>query len=264
MTDVHYKGANFVDQYTSNDGRITTVASGDLGNADTSYTYFPLASAKFNAFTLQYKITATTLTYEATDDDYTYADAADEMIAATNNRTFAGVGNWEADETGDTVTVNGGVLEVLGGAKLSQDYFYNAVSLAKGFEHTKKYTLVFTLASTTGGTVSLYAGTQLLASGLTDGAAQSVSFYGTKHLPNIRFVGSSSSVTFSLDNVSAKPQAATWRDVTNIVTDGAATSLTSDGITAVGTALVFSRFRVKRVTTNATNSLQLNLVRTIL
>lgn len=50
--------------FASLDGEILTVANADIGNADTSYTYIPLAKTGLDAFSLQYTITATTLTFE--------------------------------------------------------------------------------------------------------------------------------------------------------------------------------------------------------
>lgn len=50
------------------DGRWSPVVNGDLGNANTSYSYFDLVKAGFNIFSLQFTIQATTLTIEATND----------------------------------------------------------------------------------------------------------------------------------------------------------------------------------------------------
>src|SRR5258708_5222205 len=95
------------------DGRILTVANGTLGDANTSYTYFNLLGDGYNAFAMQHVIDATKLTYEATNDDDSYSNTDDEMITTTNNRTFAGAGNWAAFGTGATATVNGGKLDVV-------------------------------------------------------------------------------------------------------------------------------------------------------
>jgi len=50
------------------DGLVLNVATGSLGNADTSYFYFPLVSAGFNIFAIDFTIVATTLTIEVTND----------------------------------------------------------------------------------------------------------------------------------------------------------------------------------------------------
>lgn len=116
--------------FSSLDGTVTSVANGDLGNADTSYTYIPLLKAGFNMFSLDYVIQATTLTIEASNS----------------------------------------------------------------------------------------------ASSVIDASAQ-------------------------------------WEDVTSILTSGAATSFTSSGSLSLSLPFPWSRLRVKRVTTNATNALQLLLTR---
>lgn len=57
-----------MNKVASLDGKILDVNTGDLGNANTSYTYFNLLLDGFNKFSMQHVITATTLTYEATND----------------------------------------------------------------------------------------------------------------------------------------------------------------------------------------------------
>lgn len=54
--------------FGSMDGLVLNVANGDLGDANTSYFYFNLVKAGFNAFVAQHTIQATTLAYEATSD----------------------------------------------------------------------------------------------------------------------------------------------------------------------------------------------------
>lgn len=49
-------------------GQILNVVNGDIGNANTSYTYFGLIKDGFNEFSLQFVITATTLTFEGSND----------------------------------------------------------------------------------------------------------------------------------------------------------------------------------------------------
>ena len=54
---------------------------------------------------------------------------------------------------------------------------------------------------------------------------------------------------------------ATWSDITEVVTSGVATSFTSSGTLSILAPLPWSRIRIKRVTTNATNALAINLTR---
>lgn len=57
-------------QLISTGGRILNVASGDLGNANTSYTYFLCAAERpFKGFALNVAPTATTITLEFTNQD---------------------------------------------------------------------------------------------------------------------------------------------------------------------------------------------------
>lgn len=58
------------------DGRILNVLTTELGNADTSYTYFKLAADGYNIFTLQFNIVATTLTIEASNSPLSVTDAS--------------------------------------------------------------------------------------------------------------------------------------------------------------------------------------------
>lgn len=79
---------------------LATVASGDLGNAVTSYYYFNLTRNLFKFFSLLYKIVATTLTLEATNDLETTADTDANWIDVT--RLLTG---------GDTITSDGVMLQ---------------------------------------------------------------------------------------------------------------------------------------------------------
>lgn len=263
MTDTILNKHNQTNKFTSVDGLILDVNTSDLGNADTSYTYFNLGLDGYNAFSLEYAITATTLTFEATNDDVKYPNNNNEMIASTTDRTFASANNWVADTTGDSITTTGGVLQVTGGARLEQDYFYRTDPVIKvnGFEDQHSYLITFTIANLATAKVSLYADNVLLASGLTNGAAQTLTFTAKKHIRNIKFRSSDAADVFDLDNISIVPVAATWRDVTMTFTDGAAATITADGSLTVSVAQPWSRVRVKRVTTNATNALELRLTR---
>lgn len=65
----------------------------------------------------------------------------------------------------------------------------------------------------------------------------------------------------SNENPSVEDDDVTWKDITDVVTSGVATSFTTTGTLTVLFALPWSRLRVKRVTTNATNALKLILTR---
>lgn len=54
---------------------------------------------------------------------------------------------------------------------------------------------------------------------------------------------------------------AVWTDITDVVTNGTATSFIASGSVTRSSPLPWSRLRVKRVTTSATNALTLNLTR---
>lgn len=54
---------------------------------------------------------------------------------------------------------------------------------------------------------------------------------------------------------------AVWTDITDVVTNGTATSFIATGSVTRSSPLPWSRLRVKRVTTSATNALALDLTR---
>lgn len=263
MANSYITSTNELASGITGDGLILSVASGDLGNANTSYTYFLLGGSGYDAFSLDFVITATTLTLEGSNDNLNIADEANELNTTTNNRTFAGAGNWEADGTGASVAVNAGALDVtagvaLSGAKLGRAYFNDG----KGFQIGKKYTVTLTISALSGGTVSVYAGSQLIASGLTDGAAQTITFTKITAVGDkLSIVASDAAATFSLDDVLIQDFAATWTDLTSMLTAGVASSFTSTGSYTTNSSVPWSRMRIKRVTTNATNALQLRMTR---
>src|SRR3990167_7902265 len=84
---------------TISEGLLTNIASGDLGNADTSYTYVDWATRGVRMGVLQMNITATTITLEASNDlsDVTNANATWTDIT----QTYFGVVNRTA--TGDFI-----------------------------------------------------------------------------------------------------------------------------------------------------------------
>lgn len=83
----------------------------------------------------------------------------------------------------------------------------------------------------------------------------------------MQFTITATTLTFEASNspLSTADASATWSDITNIVTSGspggAVTSITATGTVTVAFPLDWSRIRVKRLTTNATNALTLNLTR---
>ena len=266
MPDIIYNKEQRLAPGVSADGVITDIATGVLGNADTSYTYFPLGLVGFDRFSMQHVITATTLTYEATNDHPDIENQADELISATNDRTFAGAGNWAADGAGASVLVNAGVLQVTvgsadTGAKLASAFFVE-MNGVRGMLAGKKYTVTLTIASLSAGTVSVYAGEKLIASGLGNGAAQTITFTAKEFGAKLSVRGTNAAATFTLDNMSVVNFAATWQDITSMLTGGSVSSFTATGNLTEMNPIPWSRIRVKRVTTNATNALKLILTRT--
>jgi len=81
-----------IDHMSKVKGRILNVVNGDLGNADTSYTYIPLSYNDASYLTLQFTIEATTLTLEGTNDSLDVADAAATWTDITNAMT--GAASW--------------------------------------------------------------------------------------------------------------------------------------------------------------------------
>lgn len=77
----------------------------------------------------------------------------------------------------------------------------------------------------------------------------------------LQFVVTATTLTIEVSN--SKPEVsdgdATWTDITATLTG--ATTITATGSLTITFPLPWSRFRIKRVTTNATNALTLNLTR---
>lgn len=80
-------------------GRILHVINGDLGDANTSYTYFNMSQDEMRYATIQFTIEATTITLEATDD--TAADISatwtDVTLAMTGAANAVASGMWIID-----------------------------------------------------------------------------------------------------------------------------------------------------------------------
>jgi len=83
------------------EGRILHVASGDLGNADTSYTYINMAAEDYRYLTLFFTITATTLTLEGSNDAMSTANTSAAWTDVTSSLTGAATatssGGWIVD-----------------------------------------------------------------------------------------------------------------------------------------------------------------------
>lgn len=273
MANSYVYTVNMVAPRVSEDGLILDVNNGDLGDADTSFTYFPLALGGFNAFTMDYGITATTLTWEASNDDPIIADEANELINNANDRTFAGSGNWEADGTGASVAVAAGTLNVTvgnasTGARLEKQFFngsaasaFDGVGFRGSKEDKRSYTVLLSISLLTAGTVSVLAGTTVIASGLGNGAAQSFTYRCAEHGDKLSVIGTNAAATFSIDNVSVTNVGATWRDVTDFLFSGAFASITATGSLTMATPMSWPRMRVRRLTTAAVNALELRLTR---
>lgn len=75
-------------------GRILNRASGDVGNADTSYVYFALTSHQFKNWSLLWEIVATTLTLEFSNQKLSSAWIEDATATELGNL------NWD-DQTLD-------------------------------------------------------------------------------------------------------------------------------------------------------------------
>lgn len=89
------------EKIVSNDGRILHVVSGDLGDANTSYTYFNLGAESYNMFTLHFTIVATTLSIQASNDSCNTADTSKTWVDVTNaltgSATTTATGGWIVD-----------------------------------------------------------------------------------------------------------------------------------------------------------------------
>jgi len=256
----------------SQDGLILDINLTDLGNANTSFTYFLLGAAGYNSFSMDHLITATTLTYEATNDELDqYVDEASELIVAVNDRTFAGAGNWTGSGGGSSVVVNAGGLDVTvgnadTGALLLRDFMTAIVTSAtvpgtRGFQNGRRYTVTLDISALSGGTVTVSLGNQVIATGLTDGAAQTITFQANQFGDRLVVTGTLAAATFTLDDMSILEVAARWTDITLMLTDGTATDFTITGFLSINVAIPWARMRVRRVTTNATNALELRLHR---
>lgn len=211
----------------SNDGRIVNVIATDLANANTSYTYFDLAGAGYKYATLMYVITATTLTIEACDVGLQPPSNPINSVATST------------DGTGATLTAS--TLNTTNGFTANTDLIGIQVQITADATTPANVGLIRTVTAYTGasGAMTLSAVIGAITSGVTQFQLQDNVAPWTRRVTD--------------------PTVAQWLDVTTALTGAATITATGGGIIDMPT--VFERFRIKRVTTNATNALSLRLNR---
>ncbi len=208
------------------DGFITTVTAGQLGNANTAYTYVDYLRDGFRTLSLAHYITATTLTIEMCNigvDDY-------------HGRIQTGVAT-ATDGTGATLTDLGLATNFPADTDLNQIQ----IRIIQDDTTPSNVGLTRTVVGHVGATGALTLSSAIGA--ITSGVTK----YRLEDNPS------------KWGRCVSDPTTALWRDVTNILT-GAATH-TASGVWFFDTEIIIERFRVKRVTTNATNALRLGLSR---
>lgn len=208
------------------DGLITSVSNGQLGNANTSYTYIDYMRDGFKHSSLQHIIQNTTLTIEMCNigvDNY-----HGQNISAVASST---------DGTGATLTA----LSLASLFPVDTDLNQIYVRIVQDDVTPANVGLVREVVGHTGATGAL-----VLSSAIGPTTAGATKFV-LQDNPN------------KWGRCVSDPSSADWSDVTNILT-GAATH-TSSGVWFFDTDIIIERFRIKRVTTNATNALRLRLSR---
>lgn len=84
---------------------------------------------------------------------------------------------------------------------------------------------------------------------------------------SMQFTIQATTLTIEASNslLSVSNASAVWSDITDVATSdspgGAVTTITATGTLTVAFPLPYSRFRIRRLTTNATNALTINLTR---
>jgi len=210
------------------DGLITNVASGDLGDANTSFTYINLARDGMKHLSLEHIITATTLTVEMCNLGLSRQEAQGTTLKGLATATSAG--GTQITDSGLTATFPSDTDLIGIQVRIIQDNTTPSnVGLTRTVTAYTGATGVMTLSSATGATTSGVTKYQL---------EDSTSEWGRK-------------VT--------DPTSAQWRDVTLILT-GAATH-TASGVWFFDTDIMIERLRIRRLTTNAINALSLRLAR---
>jgi hypothetical protein len=210
---------------TINDSTILTVASGELGNTVTRYTYFDVGLLGFLYFSLKSVITATTLTIEACDIDLRCGEVINGTATATNG-------------AGTTITCS--TLNTTNGFVADTDLIGLKVVVTSDATTPANVGLERTITAYTGATGLMTLSSALGA--VTSGVTQF----------ELRDGGAFSRRV-------SDPTAAQWDDVTTALTGSA--TITATGLAIIDTPTLLSRYRIKRVTTNATNALTLRLTR---
>jgi hypothetical protein len=219
-------GSVYAREQGSLDGFITNVIAGQLGNANTSYTYVDYLRDGYKHLSLAHYITATTLTIEMCNlgvDDY-------------HGRIQTGVAT-ASDGTGATLTDVGLAANFPADTDLNQIF----IRIIQDDTTPSNVGLVREVVGHVGatGVLTLSSAIGAVTSGVTK--------YRLEDNPN------------KWGRCVSDPTSAQWTDVTSILTGAA--SHTASGVWFFDTDIVIERFRVKRVTTNATNALLLGLSR---
>lgn len=216
----------YIRDQASRDGAILTVAAGDLGNADTSYTYLDLARDGYKYLTVEHLISNTTLTIEMCN---------------------VGLENPEGTTLSGTATANNGAGTSITDSSLSTpfpaDDDLNGIRIRIVQDDTTPANvgLIRTVTDYVGAT-----GAMTLSSAI--GAVTSgVTKFRLEDNPD------------KFSRQVSDPTTSQWRDVTTILT-GVATHTVS-GVWFLDTEVLMERLRIKRVTTNASNSLTLRTTR---
>ena len=87
MADTTISSTNQLARGINGDGNVITVTNGQLGNADTSYTYFLLGGTGYDQFSMDFTITATTLTIEASNDALSIENSSANWVDLTSMLT---------------------------------------------------------------------------------------------------------------------------------------------------------------------------------
>lgn len=208
------------------DGRILNVVATDIGDAQTRYTYFDLARAGYNCFTLQHIITATTLTIEVCNGDMKPGETISAVASGTDGTgatiVCVALNTTHGFATDDALT--GIQVRILADQTTPAN-----VGLTRTVVDYAQATGILTLSSALGAT--------------TAGVTQFI----LEDNPN------------AWNRMMSDPTSTQWVDVTNALTGAA--SATTTGVWIIDTPLAFERVRIKRLTTNATNALTLRLTR---
>lgn len=211
----------------SRDGLILNVANGTLGNANTSFTYFNWSREGYRFGSLFYIIQATTLTIEATS------------IGDPNptGQTRAG-----------TATTTSGGGTVLTDSTLTATFPTDTDLVAIQIRILQDDTTPANVGQTRLVTVYVGAtGAMTLSSALPGPITSGVTKYQLEDNPS------------EWGRLVSDPTSTAWQDATTLLTGGA--TITATGMGLIDTDIEVDRFRIRRLTTNATNALNLRIMR---